>query len=49
MSAEISARKITEGLAENSEEMESVIKSGNITIVEARDKKLNGKSFGFTF
>ncbi|EID84986.1 DNA ligase, NAD-dependent [Treponema sp. JC4] len=46
--AEITARIITEGLAENREEMLALVNSGIITIEEAGGGKLAGKSFCFT-
>ncbi|WP_051537707.1 NAD-dependent DNA ligase LigA [Treponema sp. C6A8] len=46
--AEITARIITEGLAENREEMLALVNDGIITIEEAGGGKLAGKSFCFT-
>ncbi len=46
--AEITARIITEGLAENREEMLALVNGGIITIEEAGGGKLAGKSFCFT-
>lgn len=46
--AEISARTITEGLAENREEMLSLVNDGIISLEAAGGGKLSGKSFCFT-
>ena len=46
--AEIMAHTIVEGLAENAEEMRSLVNNGTITIQTAAGGKLEGKSFCFT-
>lgn len=46
--AEIMAHTIVEGLAENAEEMRSLVNNGTITIQSAAGGKLEGKSFCFT-
>ena len=46
--AEITARTIVQGLAENAPEMRSLVNNGIITIKSADQGKLSGKSFCFT-
>ena len=46
--AEITARMIVEGLSENAQEMRKLVSDGIITIEEAGNGKLSGKSFCFT-
>ncbi len=46
--AQIMAKTIVEGLAENAEEMRSLVNNGIITIKSASNGKLYGKSFCFT-
>ena len=46
--AQIMAHTIVEGLAENAEEMRSLVNNGTITIQSAAGGKLEGKSFCFT-
>ncbi len=46
--AQIMAKTIVEGLAENAEEMRALVNSGTITIESSSGGKLEGKSFCFT-